>query len=80
MSVDQSVREEQAIRQVTDRLTTTFTPAFSQQEVTRTVAAVHHRFDGRPIRDFVPVLVERYARQELTPRLHLNLDDHGPQR
>ncbi|WP_433463329.1 three-helix bundle dimerization domain-containing protein [Spirillospora sp. CA-128828] len=25
----------------------------------------HHHFDGKPIRDFVPTLVERMAREQL---------------
>jgi hypothetical protein len=29
------------------------------------VVAAHHRFDGRPIRDFVPILVERIAKEDL---------------
>ncbi|WP_369986535.1 three-helix bundle dimerization domain-containing protein [Streptosporangium sp. 'caverna'] len=28
-------------------------------------ATIHRRFDNRPIRDFVPVFVERIAREEL---------------
>jgi hypothetical protein len=66
--VRNSVREQQAMRQVTDRLTRSFAPSRSERRVAQTVSAVHHRFDGRPVRDFVPVLVERYARQELAAR------------
>ena len=32
------------------------------------VAALHHEFDGDPIRDFVPVLVEREAVARLVPQ------------
>jgi hypothetical protein len=65
---DTAVREQQAMRQVKDRLTQSFTPAHSERQIAQTVSAVHHRFDGRPVRDFVPVLVERYAREELASR------------
>jgi hypothetical protein len=66
VNVNHAVREEQAMRQVADRLTKAFLPGRSALEVSRTVTEIHHRFDGRPVRDFVPVLVERYARQELS--------------
>lgn len=65
MTVDPEVREHKAMHEVTDRLTKTFGPAYSPEHVTQTVDTIHHRFDNRPIRDFVPVLVERYAREEL---------------
>ena len=57
-------RELQAMTQVTDRLTESFAD-HSPDAVNRTVTSAHHRFDGSPIREFVPVLVERIARDEL---------------
>ena len=51
---------------MTDRLTKTFAETRSPEQVQRAVSDIRHRFDHRPIRDFVPVLVERYARQELS--------------
>ncbi|WP_165975663.1 three-helix bundle dimerization domain-containing protein [Actinomadura rubrisoli] len=54
------------MNQVTTRLLKVYGSEHSAQEVTDTISAIHHGFDGRPIRDFVPVLVERYARQRLT--------------
>lgn len=60
-------REEQAMREVTVRLTKDFA-AQPPEQVAAAVEAVSHHFDGRPIRDFIPVLVERYARQELSGR------------
>ncbi|MBC6460190.1 hypothetical protein HKK72_20195 [Actinomadura sp. HBU206391] len=60
-----TVREDQAILQVGDRLIGTFAGAHSPEHVKDTVAGVHQRFDGSPIRDFVPVLVERIVRREL---------------
>ena len=64
MSAD-TIRERHALDQVTDRLTKSFAGRFSPDQVDDTVHSIHHRFDGRPIREFVPVLVERIARDEL---------------
>jgi hypothetical protein len=44
-------------------------PAMSESAVASVVHDVHARFDGRPLRDFVPLLVERTAKSELD-RLH----------
>lgn len=63
--MDTMVRERQAMHEVTDRLTKAFGPAYSPEQVTQTVTTIHHRFDDKPIRDFVPVLVERLAREKL---------------
>ena len=69
MSTD-TVRERQALSQVTDRLAKSFADSYSPDQVDDTVASIHHRFDGRPIREFVPVLVERIARRELADASH----------
>jgi hypothetical protein len=53
-----------AIQQVVDRLKQSY-PAVSGDTVATVVHHDHARFDGRPIRDFVPLFVERSARQEL---------------
>lgn len=37
-------------------------------EIAALVAAEHRRFAGRPVRDFVPMLVERAAREHLSQR------------
>jgi hypothetical protein len=58
-------REERAIRDVIDRLTQEFAADYSTQHVAQTITTIHHRFDGRPVRAFIPLLVERFARQEL---------------
>jgi hypothetical protein len=60
-----TLRERHALDQVTDRLSRSFGDRYSPSQVDRTVHAIHHRFDGRPIREFVPVLVERIAKDEL---------------
>jgi hypothetical protein len=63
--MDTTVRERQAMREVTNRLTKTFGVEYSPEQVTRTISTIHQRFDDKPIRDFVPVLVERMAREAL---------------
>jgi len=65
MDVDQELREKLAINAVNERLLRSFAESYSRTTVSETVEQVHHRFDGSPVRDFVPVLVERYAREEL---------------
>jgi hypothetical protein len=58
-------REElHAVLEVRARLQQKFSHV-QAAEVARTVDEVHHEFDGHPIRDFVPVLVERFAADRL---------------
>jgi hypothetical protein len=68
VTADPARREEQAMEHLTERLFTQYGPGRSQQEVASVVTAIHRRFDQQPIRDYVPVLVERLARQELDRR------------
>ena len=44
-------------------------PTISESTVSSVVRDVHARYDGRPLRDFVPLFVERNAKRELD-RLH----------
>jgi hypothetical protein len=53
-----------AIQQVVDRLKLSY-PTVPPDRVTTVVHHNHARFDGRPVRDFVPLFVERGARNEL---------------
>ena len=53
-----------AIQQVVDRLKQSC-PSVPPDIVTTVVHHNHARFDGRPVRDFVPLFVERGARNEL---------------
>ena len=55
--------ELRALEHVTARLAEQF-PDVPGQVVQQTVQEVHRRFDGR-VRDYVPILVEREARQKL---------------
>lgn len=56
--------EQTVIDQVVDRLTQTY-PAVPPSTVSSVVHGVHARFDGRPLRDYIPLFVERIARTEL---------------
>ncbi len=56
--------EQQIIAGVADRLTRKY-PNFAAETVTEVVRDTHARFDGRPVREYVPLLVERLAGQEL---------------
>jgi hypothetical protein len=60
--------EQTVIEQLVVRLTSRY-PAISQSTVATVVRDVHSRFEGRPLRDYIPLLVERKARSELE-RLH----------
>lgn len=56
--------EQQIIDGVADRLTRKY-PSVSGETVTAVVRDVHARFAGRPVREYVPLLVERFAGQEV---------------
>ena len=60
----QENEEAHAVELVSVRLRERF-PGLSPEEVDEVVATYHHGFDGRPIRDFVPILVERKERDRL---------------
>lgn len=64
MVVD-TVREEQAIRQVTERLVENFGGTYSPEYIEGAVGAARRRFAGHPVRTFIPILVERYVRRQL---------------
>jgi hypothetical protein len=56
--------EQTVIDQVVVRLTDRY-PTISETTVSAVVHDVHSKFEGRPLRDFVPLLVERHAKTEL---------------
>ena len=58
-------REEDAIRGVAERLKIAFSATHSAGEVETVVAKAHAAFSERPVREFIPVLVERRARSML---------------
>ncbi|WP_328980061.1 three-helix bundle dimerization domain-containing protein [Streptomyces canus] len=55
-------REDEAIRGIVERLTGAFSATRSPAEVQSAVAKAHASFADRPVREFIPVLVERQAR------------------
>ena len=56
--------EQQIIDQLTQRLADTHAQV-EPERVTKVVREQYARFEGRPIRDFVPLFVERSATLEL---------------
>jgi hypothetical protein len=56
--------EDRAIAEAAERLTKRF-PDLSPDLVEAAVADSRPEFDGNPIRDFVPLFVERAAKQRL---------------
>jgi hypothetical protein len=59
------VTEWSAIEQLVVRLRNVY-PNVPADTVATVVHHNHARFDGRPVRDFVPLFMERGAKQELT--------------
>jgi hypothetical protein len=60
-----STTEEQHIGVVRQRLARRF-PTIDSGVINQAIDTAHHRFDGRPVRDFVQLLVERAAIRSLT--------------
>lgn len=58
------LNEDDALRHVVSRLARQF-PGLSAAEIERAVHAHYGTFDDRPVRDFVPMLVERATREQL---------------
>ncbi|MEU0497467.1 three-helix bundle dimerization domain-containing protein [Mycobacterium sp. NPDC006124] len=56
--------ERTVIEQLVDRLVSSY-PDVPPEKVATVVAHEHAEFDGRPVRDFIPLFVERRARREL---------------
>jgi hypothetical protein len=54
--------EEDAIRGVVERLTSAYDETCTPEQLEAAVATAHAAFSERPVRDFVPVLVERTVR------------------
>ena len=59
-----SPRELDALIHVIDRLRERF-PDVHADEIRRVVHFIHTSFEGSRIRDFIPILVERLARDKL---------------
>lgn len=61
--------EDRAIQEVVERLTKTF-PDAQPDEVAHAVEQARPEFDHSPIRDFVPLFVERSAMRHLRSTKH----------
>ena len=57
--------EARALAEVVERLVARF-PDVAENRVREIVRAAHQEFANRPIRDYVPVFVERTAKDELS--------------
>lgn len=64
------ITEETALADVARRLIEEF-PGIAPVDVEGAVNASHARFDDLPIRDFVPLFVEKHARHQLAQQRHL---------
>ncbi|MFF7358506.1 three-helix bundle dimerization domain-containing protein [Streptomyces filipinensis] len=58
-------REDEAMRGVNERLKAAHGQTHSLDEITAVVAGAYAAFRDRPVRDFIPILVERRARRIL---------------
>jgi hypothetical protein len=56
--------EQRMIDQLLERLVTTH-PSVPPERVAEVFRSVHARFDERPLREYVPLFVERGAKREL---------------
>lgn len=59
------LKEQTIIAQVADRLTRKYS-VIPPETVRAVVGRAYERFDGRPVREYVPLLVERFAEKELS--------------
>ncbi|MEU5407003.1 three-helix bundle dimerization domain-containing protein [Nocardia asteroides] len=64
-AADTVQRETLAMRRMTESLVEDLSENVPADQVTSAVGAAHDRFAGKPIREFVPILVERIVRSEL---------------
>jgi hypothetical protein len=73
------IDEVQAVNQVVNRLSAHFA-TFAPEEVAEIVRECHSQFAGSPIRDFVPLLVERTARDRLRAMAPIAPENSTPDR
>jgi len=66
-----AAHERRELNEVVERLLQRF-PDMPEERVRAVVTRAHEKFVDNPIRDFVPVFVERAARDELSPREQLS--------
>ncbi len=61
---EREAAEQRSVEEVVDRLTTKY-PDVDRLEIGKIVAEEHQAYAGRPVRDFVPVLVEKSAKKRV---------------
>ncbi len=69
-----AAHEFRELNEVVERLLQRF-PDIQEERVRSVVNKAHEKFVGNPIRDFVPVFVERSARDELSRNAHMGPDN-----
>jgi hypothetical protein len=61
---EREAAEQRSVEEVVDRLTKKY-PDVDRGEIEQIVAEEHQAYAGRPVRDFVPVLVEKSAKKRV---------------
>ena len=61
---EREIAEQRSVEEVIDRLARKY-HGVDRLEIEKIVAAEHERYEGRPVRDFVPVLVEKSAKKRV---------------
>lgn len=64
---EQRGSEVHALAEISTRVRGRF-PDASAEQIDREVSTAFHQFDGQPIRDFIPILVERAVIERLGTR------------
>jgi hypothetical protein len=64
-SFDPEVKEREAIRRVTDNLAAEYAADHPPEEIEQVVGDTREHYREARIRDFVPIFVEREAREQL---------------
>jgi hypothetical protein len=64
--IDDKLREEGAMHHVTESLAADFAEEHPVEEIEQVVSEKREHYSDAAVRDFVPILVEREARETLT--------------
>ncbi|MFD7154825.1 three-helix bundle dimerization domain-containing protein [Kribbella sp. NPDC059898] len=72
------MREEKAIENLTSRLASTFADIHTPEDIETAIRTARESFAGDPVRDYVPILIERMVKEELTPRPEAEPETDGP--
>ena len=61
---EREAAELRSVEEVVERLSVKY-PGVERAVIAQIVAEEHHEYDGRRVRDFVPVLVEKSAKKRV---------------